>query len=79
LGNSACHNSHKIAGELIAADIGRAPDLPSELDLSPCDFLLFGFLKESMEGGELSVEDQIIEAVTIIWRGFTFDTLQSVF
>jgi hypothetical protein len=32
-----------------------------------------------MEGMELSTENQIIEAITTIWRGITFDTLQSVF
>jgi hypothetical protein len=52
---------------------------PYSPDLSPCDFWLFGFLKESMEGINLSTEDRIVEAITTIWRGVTFDTLQSVF
>jgi hypothetical protein len=47
--------------------------------LSPCDFWLFGFLKESMEGLELLTKDQIVEAITAIWRCVTFDTLQSMF
>jgi hypothetical protein len=31
-----------------------------------------------MKGMELSVEDQIVEAIATIWRGVTFDMLQSV-
>jgi hypothetical protein len=32
-----------------------------------------------MKDMELSIEDEIVEAITIIWEGVTFDTLQSVF
>jgi hypothetical protein len=77
--DSACHDGHKIIYKLIAADIARAPHPIYSPDLSPCNFWLFRFLKESMEGMELSTEDQIAEAITTIWRGVTFDTLQSVF
>jgi hypothetical protein len=60
---------------LIAADIARAAHPPYSPGLSPCDFWLFGFLKESMKGMELSIKDQIVEEITAIWRGVTFDTL----
>jgi hypothetical protein len=46
---SACRNGQKITGYLTSANIARAPHLPYSSDLSPCDFWLFGFLKESME------------------------------
>jgi hypothetical protein len=77
--NSACHSGHKIIYKLTAADIARAQHPPYSPDLSPCDFRLFGFLKESVDGMELSTEDRIAEVITTIRRGVTFDTLQSVF
>jgi hypothetical protein len=77
--DSACHDSHKIISKLIAVDITRAPHPPYSPGLSPCDFWLFGFLKEPMQGMGLSTEDQIVEAITTIWWRVTFDTLHSVF
>jgi hypothetical protein len=68
-----------ITDKLTAANIAGVPNPPYAPDLSPCDLWLFGFLKESMNGMELSTEDQIVEAITTIWRGVTFDTLQSAF
>jgi hypothetical protein len=77
--DSACHNGHKITSQLTVADIARASHPPYSPDLSPWDFWLFGFLNESIEGMELSIEDQIVEAITTTWRRVTFGTLQSVF
>jgi hypothetical protein len=77
--NPACHKGNKITDKLTTADIARVPYPAYSPRLSPYDFWFFGFLKESMKGMELSTEDQIVEATTIIWRGITFDTLQSVF
>jgi hypothetical protein len=79
LNNSACHDGHKITDKLTAADITGIRQPPHSPDQSPCDLWRFGFLTESMRDMELSTEDQIIEAITTIWRGVTFDTLQSVF
>jgi hypothetical protein len=69
--NSACQNGYKITDKLTAADIARSLHPSYSPDLSVCDFWLFGFLKESMKGMRLSIEDQIIEAITTIWRGIT--------
>jgi hypothetical protein len=77
--NAACEDGHKITNKSTAADITHALHPPHSPDLSPCDFWLFGFLKESMKGMELSTENQSVEAKTTIWRGITFDTPQSVF
>jgi hypothetical protein len=76
--NSACHNCHKITEQLTTADIARALHPAYSPDLSSCNFWLFGFLKESMNGIESSIEDRIVAAMTTIWRGAIFDTLQSV-
>jgi hypothetical protein len=77
--NSACHNGRKITHKLTVADIASAPHPLYSPDLSPCDSWLFGFLKKSMNGMQLSTEDQLVEAIPIIWQGVIFDTLQSGF
>jgi hypothetical protein len=66
LDNSACHNGYKITDKLTAADFAGAPLPPYSPHLSPCDFWLFGLLKESMKGMELSSENQTVEAITTI-------------
>jgi hypothetical protein len=40
---------------------------------------LFGLLKEKHKEGELSISDEIIQAITTIWNDATFEELQSVF
>jgi hypothetical protein len=70
---SACHNDQKITSQ---HPIDFASTYPP--DLSPRDFCLFGFLKESLNIRELTTEDHIVEAITTIWRGINFETLQSV-
>jgi hypothetical protein len=52
------------------------PDSP---DPSPCNFCLFGFLKELTKGMELMTKDHIVKAIATIWRGVIFEALQSVF
>jgi hypothetical protein len=73
--NFACRGGYKITNQRTAADIAGAQCLP---DLIPCGFWRFGFLKESMKGIKLSTEDQIVEAITIIWLDVTLDRLQFV-
>jgi hypothetical protein len=77
--SSACHDGHKITDQLTVADIARAPHPPYSPDLSSCNFWFYGFLKESMKGMELPADDQSVEAITTIWRGVIFDTLQFMF
>jgi hypothetical protein len=77
--NSMCHNARKISLELEHNKIERAPHPAYSPDISPCDFWLFGFLKESLKEQELSTSDEIIEVIAIIWNGIAFEELQSVF
>jgi hypothetical protein len=77
--NSACQTGYKITDKLTASDIARAPPPPYSPDLSRCNFWSFAFLKESIKRMELSTDDQIVAVIATIWRGVTFDMLQSVF
>jgi hypothetical protein len=49
MGNSMCHNAAKVTGKLEKRHIARAPHPPSSPDLRPCDFWLFGILKQKMK------------------------------
>jgi histone-lysine N-methyltransferase SETMAR len=77
--NSAYHNGHKITNGFDRRHIILAPHPPYPPDLSPCDFWLFGFLKESIKGVEFSTDDQLLEAITRIWNDVTFEDIQSDF
>jgi histone-lysine N-methyltransferase SETMAR len=46
---SMCHNGAKITEKLGKRHIARAPHSPYSSDLSPCDFWLFGILKQKMK------------------------------
>jgi hypothetical protein len=77
--NSMCHNGRKISLELEHNKIERAPHPVYSPDISPCDFWMFGFLKEKLQEEELSTSDEIIEVIATIWNYVTFEELQSVF
>jgi hypothetical protein len=77
--NSICHNGRQITKKMQSERIRWAPYLADSPDLSPCDFWLFGFLKEKLKEQELSTPEQMIEAITVLWEVITFDELQSVF
>jgi hypothetical protein len=59
--NYACHNAHKITGQLTGANITSAPQPAHLPDLSPCPFWLFGLLKDTMKGTELTTEDHLLK------------------
>jgi hypothetical protein len=56
--------------------LSRSPYSP---DLSPCDFWLFGMMKEKMKNCELETVEDILRAVTDIWEDLTFIDVQCVF
>jgi histone-lysine N-methyltransferase SETMAR len=47
-------------------------------DLTPCDFLLFGYLKQHLEGKHRTREDQVIAAVTDVFDKIPLQTFQNV-
>jgi hypothetical protein len=56
--NSVCHNAPEISLELEYNRIGRCPHPADSLDISSCDFWLFGFLKEKLKEQELSTSEK---------------------
>jgi transposase len=73
------HNGAKITEKLEKRHIARAPHPPYSPDLSPCDFWLFGILKQRMKERVFQSEEQILGAITESWNDRTFDDIQRVF
>jgi hypothetical protein len=47
-------------------------------DLAPCDFFLFGYLKQHLEGKHLSREDQVIAVVREVFDKIPLQTVQNM-
>jgi hypothetical protein len=77
--NSMCHNGRKVTDESDNGKLQRVAHPPYSPNLSPCDFSLFGMLKQKMKDRELSGVEEIMNAVQEIWREVTLERLQSVF
>jgi histone-lysine N-methyltransferase SETMAR len=54
------------------------PHPPYFPDLAPCDFFLFGYLKQHLEGKHFNREDQMIAAVSEIFDKIPLQTFQNV-
>jgi hypothetical protein len=59
--------------------LGRAEHPAYSPDLSPCDFWLFGFLKEKVKDRQLCGVPSLHQAITDLWDELTFEDVQAVF
>jgi hypothetical protein len=57
-------------------DFILVPQPPYFHDLAPCDFFLFGYLKQHLEGKYFTREDQIIAAVREVFDTIPLRTFQ---
>jgi hypothetical protein len=48
-------------------------------DLAPCDFFLFGAMKENFSGMRFANADELFQGVEDLLRGLSADTLYTVF
>jgi hypothetical protein len=77
--NSMCLNGRKVTDEFDNRKLQRVAYPHYSPDLSPCDFWLFGMLKQKMKDREFCGVKEIMNAVQEIWREVTLERLQSVF
>jgi hypothetical protein len=54
------------------------PQPPYSLDLAPCDFFLFGNLKQYVEGKRFARKDPVIAMVREVFDKIPLQTFQSV-
>jgi hypothetical protein len=64
--NFTCRNRHKTTEEISRAKLERFVHPAYSPGLSPCDFWLFGMLKEKMKNRAFQTAEEILEAVTLI-------------
>jgi transposase len=77
--NSMWHNDAKIIEKLEKRHIARGSHPPYSPDLSPCDFWLFGTLKQKMKKQIFQSEEQILAAITESWNELTFEDIEIIF
>jgi hypothetical protein len=77
--NSRCHNGRMATAEFNRRRLGRTKHPPYSPDLSPCDFWLFGFLKEKLKDRQLRGVQSLRQAITDLWDEPTFEDIQAVF
>jgi hypothetical protein len=77
--NSMCHNGRKITDELENLKLDRVDHPPYSRDLIPCDFWLFGMLKQKVQDRVFDTIEEILMAIRKIWSEMTFEDFQSVF
>lgn len=61
--NAPAHNSKIVSNYILDSLFTRMPHPPYSPDLAPCDFGVFGTVKESFEGQEFETEDELLSAI----------------
>jgi hypothetical protein len=79
LDNSICHNSQIVTDELVIKMLERVLRPAYSPDLSPCDFWLFGMLKQKVTDRVFRTVEEILITIRKIWSEVTLGQLQSVF
>jgi histone-lysine N-methyltransferase SETMAR len=55
--------------EFIAGNgMEKAPHPPYSLDLAPCDFYLFGYIKDRLAGASFDGPDRLLQAIDAIFQ-----------
>jgi hypothetical protein len=60
-------------------ELERMPHPPYSPDLAPCDFFLFGYLKQELAGRQYETPADLFSEVRGIIRGISGDLLRRVF
>jgi hypothetical protein len=79
LDSSICHNGRKVTDELTNLKLDRVPHPPHSPELNPCDFWLFGILKQKTKDLVFQTVEEIIITFHRVWHELTLNDLQSVF
>jgi histone-lysine N-methyltransferase SETMAR len=77
--NCICHNGRKVTDELENLKLDRVAHAPYSRDMSPCDFWLFGMLKQKIQDPMFETTQEILMPICKVWSEVTFEDLQSVF
>jgi histone-lysine N-methyltransferase SETMAR len=76
--NAKPHTSKMSIEKIEELGFVVVPQPPCSPDLAPCDFLLFGYLKQHLEGKHFTRQDQVIAAVREVFDKVPLPTFQNV-
>jgi hypothetical protein len=71
--DSMCHNDRMITQKISDAKLERLLHPAYSPDLSLCDFWLFRMLKGNMKDRAFQTAEAILEGITLILNGVTFE------
>jgi len=74
--NTPCHRAVSINEFLAEKSIPVVPQPPYSLDLSPCDFFFFPWLKNHLKGRHFGTLDNIQNSVTDELKGIPAEAFQ---
>jgi hypothetical protein len=74
-----CHNGRQVTDEFENLKLDRVDHPLYSRNLSPCDFWLFGMLKQKIADRVFDMTEEILMAIRKVWSEVTFEDLQSVF
>jgi hypothetical protein len=78
VGNAKPHTSKMSIEKIEELCFILVPQRPYSPDRAPCDFFLFGYLKQHLEGKHFAREDQMIVAVKEVFDKIPLQTFQNV-
>jgi histone-lysine N-methyltransferase SETMAR len=76
--NAKPHTSKMSIEKSEELDFILVPQPPYSPDLAPCDFFLFGYLKQQLEQKHFTREDQVIAAVREVFDKISLQTFHNV-
>ena len=77
--NAPCHNAKVTTTKIESFEMRRIPHPPYSPDISPCDFWLFGKLKNFLKGQCFSTENELFDAVVNFLKSITKDEIKRVY
>jgi hypothetical protein len=77
--NEPAHNTEAVRENLASFGFRRPTHPPYSPDLAPCDFFLFGAMKQAFAGQHFATIDDLLMSVEAFLRGLSADFLQTVF
>jgi histone-lysine N-methyltransferase SETMAR len=77
--NAPIHSTDTVNDRMTLRELERMKHPPYSSDLAPCDFFLFGYLKENLANKQYATPDDMLLEVTSIIRGISPDLRASVF
>jgi histone-lysine N-methyltransferase SETMAR len=76
--NARPHTAKKVTEFLAGNGMKRASHPPYSLDLAPCDFYVFGYIKDRLAGASSEEPDQLLQAIDAIFQSIKKSTVECV-